>query len=138
MRTTHPDVTSDVTANPEEAWLGTFGYKPGDTVTLRNQLGTASAADVWRVRCGLLAIEAKLTLAAFRRVCDAAASDYEPYDPNDEFSQTEFGALTDSTTGGFHPGIAPIIAALVDVDDTTGAVVVTFADAPLVPPKQAA
>lgn len=136
---THPHQVADQEASrPEdEVWFANFGYKPSDDVPLRHNLGLVPAAEVWRVRKALIAIQAGLPAAAFRRICDAAVNGYPPYDPEHEFSSDRL-ALTEDSSGEFLPKVGWIIAALVDIDEATGTVVATFADEPFLPARQAA
>jgi hypothetical protein len=106
--------------NPErQAWFAQAGYsgEPGGNVKLRNNLGEASAGDVWQVLKGLQLLQQEHQ-SLFVRVGIAAMDDRLPYDNDARLSSSECGQLTTgrSTNRAWRDGRRAIVLALLDVD----------------------
>lgn len=100
-------------------WFAAFGYTgdPDEQVTLHNaagkSLGTASAADVWAVRRGLLALERGYN-GQFHRVGNWAEAARRPMDVTNRLAESQYGPLTSLLTSDWLPGRREIVCCLLE------------------------
>lgn len=120
------------------AWFGQFGYTGADdeVVTLRNDLGTAKAQDVWSVLQGLRRLEEDYN-AQFNRTANSAHDNRRLVDVAKRLTQDEYGELTDYASGEWRPGRREIVVALLDLSEVDETSVAAFAETPLVAAKSA-